>query len=183
MNRALFLDRDGIINLEAGYVHKPSEVIFVDGIFDLCAAAQNNCFRIIVVTNQAGVAHGYYEEADVLALHAWMSKQFEVCGVHIDEFYYCPYHEEGAVEQYRRKTPDRKPGPGMLLKARDQYQIDMAASVLVGDKDSDIDAAIAAGVGRQILLTDDPSRLSNATMVCSSLKHAKRFLFTATGPA
>ena len=96
---------------------------------------------MVVVTNQAGVAHGHYGEDSVLALHAWMRNELAAQGAIVDAFYYCPYHPEGRVEQFRKRHIDRKPGPGMILRAFADLDLDKAASFLIGDKESDIAAA------------------------------------------
>lgn len=177
MNRALFLDRDGVINDDLGYVHRPEDVVFIQGIFELCRAAEDQGYLLIVITNQAGVAKGIYSEDEVLALHTWIQARFQEHGVGLDAFYYCPYHPEGTVETYRRSSFDRKPAPGMFLTARDQFCLDMPNCILVGDKVSDIEAAFAAGVGSRILLSQDSCDQGHATEVVSDLREATRLLF------
>ncbi len=149
--KALFLDRDGVINIDYGYIYRPDQIAFVDGIFDLCGAALRSGFQIIVVTNQAGVARGHYTEQQVNELHEWLKARFEERGVPILAVYYCPYHAEAGTGQYRVDSFDRKPKPGMFLRAKAEHDIDMAASVLVGDKMSDIEAGRAAGVATLVL--------------------------------
>ena len=150
--RALFLDRDGVINEEVGYLHKPEDVRFVPGIFDLCRAARALGYRLIVVTNQAGIARGYYTEADFLALMEWMRAELRRDGVELDAVYYCPFHPEHGVGEYKRESFDRKPQPGMLLRGKTEFGLDMPASVFVGDRCTDVGAGNAAGVGRMFLL-------------------------------
>ena len=152
MTRALFLDRDGVINHEIGYLHRAEDVRFVDGIFALCRAAQGLGYRLIVVTNQSGIARGLYSREDFDALTAWMMARFEEERVHLDAVYYCPYHPEHGVGEYRREHPDRKPGPGMLLRGAAAFDLDLARSILVGDRCSDIAAANAARLGQAFLL-------------------------------
>jgi D-glycero-D-manno-heptose 1,7-bisphosphate phosphatase len=137
MKKALFLDRDGVINVDTKYLHKIEDVVFVDGIFDLCRDAQKKGYCIIVVTNQAGVAKGYFTEQDVIDLHTWMKGQFAQHAITITAFYHCPYHKDGVVERYRKDADCRKPKPGMFLQAAREHDIDIAASVMVGDKNSD----------------------------------------------
>jgi len=151
-NKALFLDRDGVINVERDYVHRPEEFDFREGIFGLCRAAQTRGYLVVVVTNQAGIARGYYTEAEFLDLTAWMIRNFAREEIQIARVYYCPYHPIHGVGPYKYDSPDRKPKPGMLLRARADFNLDLASSVLIGDKLSDIDAARAAGVGTRILL-------------------------------
>jgi len=149
--RALFLDRDGVINIDHAYVFKQEEFEFIDGIFDFCRAAKNLGYLIIVITNQAGIGRGYYTERDFLVLTDWMIKVFLEKDVIIDKVYFCPYHEKHGVGDYKRESDLRKPGPGMVLKAAKDYDIDLASSVLIGDKETDIQAGLAAGVGHNIL--------------------------------
>lgn len=147
MNRpALFLDRDGVINVDHGYVHRPEEFEFFEGIFELVAAAKRAGYLVIVVTNQAGIGRGYYSEADFHALTDWMKARFSERGCQIDAVYFCPYHPEHGIGQYRRDSDCRKPAPGMLLQAQREWDIDMQRSILVGDKPSDMAAGRAAGV-------------------------------------
>lgn len=153
MKPALFLDRDGVINVEKNYVHRIEDFEFIDGIFELCKMAQDMGYAIIVITNQAGIGRGYYTEADFHRLTEWMIDQFRQHGIHIDGVYFCPFHPTGGVGEYRRESFDRKPNPGMLLRARDERGIDLAQSVFVGDKASDMEAAGAAGVPNKVLLT------------------------------
>lgn len=143
---ALFLDRDGVINVDRGYVFRIEQVEFVPHIFELCRLAQSLGFLPIVVTNQAGIGRGLFTEVDFQAITAWMSEQFAQRGVRIARVYHCPYHPTAGVGEYRRDSFDRKPNPGMLLKAKDDFALDLASSVLLGDKDSDIAAGHAAGV-------------------------------------
>lgn len=142
--KALFLDRDGIVNRDAAYVHRKEDFEFCDGIFDLCRAAAAKGYLLIVVTNQSGVERGYFTDADFQALTAWMLERFAREGISIAEVFYCP----------SLSGEDRKPAPGMFLKARDKYNIDMGASISLGDKERDIEAAFRAGVGTNVLLSD-----------------------------
>lgn len=146
MRKALFLDRDGVINVEKHYVHRIEDFEFLPGIFELCAQASALGFQLVVVTNQAGIGRGYYTEADFAKLTAWMLDAFRQRGITIARVYHCPYHPTAGVGEYRRESFDRKPEPGMLLKARDELNLDLNHSVLIGDKDSDMEAGRAAGV-------------------------------------
>lgn len=155
MTRALFLDRDGVININHGYVHKPENFDFVEGIFEICRTAQERGYLLIVVTNQAGIGRGYYTEQTFLDLTSWMKQQFSNQGVVISGVYFCPDHPVHGLGQYKRESPFRKPAPGMILAAAQDYNIDLATSVLIGDKGSDIQAGRAAGIRDNILF--DPS--------------------------
>ncbi len=143
---AAFLDRDGVLNRDVGYVHTPDMIEWVPGAMAAVRYLNEAGYYTFVVTNQAGVAHGYYGEDDIHALHAWMNAELGRAGARIDAFFHCPYHPEGTVEAYRRVSEDRKPAPGMLLRARREWPVDWGRSFLVGDRDSDIAAAAAAGI-------------------------------------
>ncbi|PVM89162.1 HAD-IIIA family hydrolase [Caulobacter endophyticus] len=150
---AVIFDRDGVINAEVNYAHRPDQIEWVPGALDAIKAVNDAGLYAFVATNQAGVAHGYYGEADVTALHDWMNAQFQARGAHIDAFAYSPYHPEGAVEAYRKLTECRKPGAGMLLKLMDAFGVDRERTIFVGDRETDMAAARAAGV-EGVLFTD-----------------------------
>ncbi len=149
---ALFLDRDGVINEEVGYLSQVADVRFMRGVFSLCRAARRLGYRIVVVTNQSGIARGLYSEAEFQALMTWMRAEFLNEGVQLDAVYHCPYHPEHGVGEYRREHEDRKPGPGMLLRAARELGVDLPQSVMVGDRCSDIAAATTAGLRQAFLV-------------------------------
>ncbi len=149
---ALFLDRDGVINVDHGYVHRPEDIRFVDGIFELVATAKKAGYLVVVVTNQAGIGRGYYNEADFHALMDWMKARFVEEGGQIDAVYFCPYHPEHGIGEYHRESNCRKPSPGMLLLAARDLDIDLASSIFIGDKPSDMAAGWAARVGTLLQL-------------------------------
>lgn len=140
--KALFLDRDGVINVDRGYVYKREDFEFIPGIFDVCRAAKLLGYLIIVVTNQSGIERGYYTEQEFIALNDWMLGVFKDSGVDIDRVYYCPHLD----------SPDRKPRPGMIRRAAEEFDIDLSSSILIGDKNTDVQAGIAAGVGTNFLV-------------------------------
>lgn len=148
---ALFLDRDGVINVDHAYVHRREDFEFVEGIFDLVAAACRSGYLIVVVTNQAGIGRGYYSEADFHHLMDWVAEEFEQRDGRLDAVYFCPYHPDHGVGKFKRESDCRKPAPGMLVQAAREWQIDMARSLMVGDKVADMQAARAAGVGTCLL--------------------------------
>lgn len=152
----LFFDRDGVLNLDTGYVHAPEEFIWRDGVIEAIRALNDARWRICVVTNQAGVARGYYSEEAVQKLHRWMNAELAKHGAYIDAFYYSPYHPtEATVERYRQASGCRKPAPGMLLQAMRDWPISPHRSLLIGDKDTDIQAATAANISGILLSPSD----------------------------
>ena len=156
--RALFLDRDGVINVDHGYVCRPEDFHFVDGIFELCRTAAALDYLIFVITNQAGIARGFFTEQEFHALTAWMCDQFLARKVRIAQVYFCPFHPEHGIGRYKQESDFRKPAPGMILQAAKEHALDLAASVLVGDKEADIAAGVAAGVGQNILYCPQGAR-------------------------
>jgi D-glycero-D-manno-heptose 1,7-bisphosphate phosphatase len=143
---ALFLDRDGVINVDKGYVSRIEDFEWIDGAAETIAAFNARGWYVFVVTNQSGIARSYYTEADMHQLHEWMVGELAQYGALIDKIYYCPYHQQGEIERYRRDSIDRKPKPGMLLSAMAEFPVKRESSFLIGDKSTDIEAAKAAGV-------------------------------------
>jgi D-glycero-D-manno-heptose 1,7-bisphosphate phosphatase len=152
LRRALFLDRDGVINVDSGYTHRIEDFVFVPGIFELAARGHALGMALVVVTNQAGIGRGLYTEDDFQHLTLWMRERFAERGSPLAAVYHCPFHPEAGVGAYRRESEFRKPNPGMLLQARSELGLDLARSAIVGDKPSDIEAGRRAGVGLRILL-------------------------------
>lgn len=150
--RALFLDKDGVINVDHGYVCTPERTEFVEGIFDVCRTASKRGYLVLVVTNQAGIGRGYYSEQEFLAYMDWVRGAFAGRGAQLDAVYYCPHHPVHGVGQYRRTCECRKPAPGMIQAAQREWGLDLAHSVFVGDSASDVQAGEAAGVGTCIML-------------------------------
>lgn len=153
--RALLLDRDGVINTDHGYVHAPEATDWVPGIFERVAEARARGYLPIVVTNQAGIGRGHYDEATFLRYTEWVHAAFADHGAPLLATYWCPHHPDAGIGDYRTACACRKPAPGMLLAAADAFGLDLAASVLVGDKASDLDAGRVAGVGRLVQVGDD----------------------------
>jgi len=141
-----------VINVDRGYVHTREEFEFIDGIFDLCRSAKACGYLIIVLTNQAGIARGYYTEQVFEELTGWMCNKFLELNVALDHVYYCPYHPVHGIGKYKLDSFMRKPGPGMILQAALAYDLDLDYSVLIGDNYTDIQAGLVAGVGTNILL-------------------------------
>jgi D-glycero-D-manno-heptose 1,7-bisphosphate phosphatase len=155
MNKALFIDRDGVINIDKVHVYLKEEFDFTPGIFDLCRKYSDAGFLIIVITNQAGIAKGIYTESDFLKLTEWMTGEFRKNGIKISKVYFCPHHPDisGPCEC-------RKPKPGMILKAKEEFDLDLLQSVLIGDKETDLQAGRSAGIPENNLhLFDFPTPL------------------------
>jgi D-glycero-D-manno-heptose 1,7-bisphosphate phosphatase len=146
MNRALFLDRDGVINIDHGYVYKINEFEFINGIFETVQLAIFLGYIPIIVTNQAGIGRGYYTERQFLNTCDWMIEKFSDKKIPIRAVYYCPFHPDGLPPYNIVNHPDRKPNPGMLIRAARDHDIDLSKSVLIGDQFSDHLCAKAAGV-------------------------------------
>jgi D-glycero-D-manno-heptose 1,7-bisphosphate phosphatase len=175
--RALFLDRDGVVNEEVGYLHRTDEVRFVDGIFSLCRTAAGLGYRLIVVTNQAGIARGYYSEADFEALMEFMREELRAEGVELDAVYYCPFHPEHGIGKYKREHEDRKPGTGMLRRGAREFGVVLSESVLIGDRCSDVGAANAAGLRRAFLMSGtEAAECSGDYLRVESLAEVERWL-------
>lgn len=147
MNRpAAFLDRDGVLNRDDGYVHRADQVVWIENAVEAVRWLNEAGYYVFVITNQAGVARGYYAEEAVHELHAWMQAEMQRYGAHIDAFEYCPFHPEGSVERYRQTSDFRKPKPGMIMKLQREWTTTAAGSFVIGDRDTDIEAAQAAGL-------------------------------------
>ena len=174
--KAVFLDRDGVINVDHAYVSKAQDFEFIDGVFDACRSMQAQGYRLIVVTNQSGIARGYYDEAQFNALTQWMVAQFAAQSIRIDAVYFCPHHPTKGQGHYLQQCDCRKPEPGMLIKGIEEFNLNPAQCVIVGDKHSDILAAQRAGIGTKILVRSgqafDSQACDDADFVCDSLSEA-----------
>jgi D-glycero-D-manno-heptose 1,7-bisphosphate phosphatase len=148
--RGLILDRDGVINVNAGYVYRIEDCRFVDGIFAVADAFAQRGFTIVIASNQSGIGRGYYREDDFTRFMSWMKQQFLARGIPIAATYHCPDHPSEGIGMYRRQNPWRKPSPGMFLQAAEDFSLDLRDSWCIGDKDSDIEAGRAAGVGNLV---------------------------------
>lgn len=170
-NRALFLDRDGVINIDHGYVHRVEDFCFIDGIFNLVRLARLKGYIIIVITNQAGIARGYYSESVFLELTKWMCNQFKVEGAFIDKVYFSPYHPDHGLGNYKKDDISRKPNPGMLYEAMRDFDIDLQSSVLIGDNLTDIQAGFSAGVGTKLYFGNDDISIHNGLGDYMNISH------------
>jgi D-glycero-D-manno-heptose 1,7-bisphosphate phosphatase len=152
---AAFLDRDGVLNRDGGYVHRSEEFEWIAGARQAVKLLNDRGYWVFVVTNQAGIARGFYQPADVERLHRWMNAELQRSGAHIDRFYYCPHHPDVADEIYGGDCDCRKPKPGMLLNAMRDWPVDPARSFLIGDRPADIQAARSAGIAGYLFETDE----------------------------
>ena len=175
-NKALFLDRDGVININYGYVHNIEEFNFIKGIFNLVRKAKQKDYLIIIVTNQAGIGRGYYTEGNFLRLMEWVKNQFKLKNGAIDAVYYCPFHPVHGKGKYKKNSNLRKPNPGMILKAQSEHNINLSESILIGDQITDINAGKSAGVGLNILFKNDNKNESEQTEIIHDISEAIKFL-------
>ena len=172
--KTIFLDRDGVVNKEIRYLYKLSDFEFIDGIFDACLYFQKLDYEIIIVTNQSGIARSYYNENDYLKLTEWMLGQFNENGINILDTFYCPHGPESHCEC-------RKPKPGMFIEAKHKYNISMKDSWMIGDSESDIKAANAAGISKTILVRSGhlvEESNSNSKFTIDSIKQSKEVIKT-----
>jgi len=176
--KAFFLDRDGVINVDHDYVYRPESFHFVDGIFELCRQAISNGYLIFVITNQSGIGRGRYSVSDFDWLTKWMCKEFLAQNVLISKVYYSPFHPTHGLGEYKKNDESRKPRAGMIYQAANEFCIDLKESVLIGDRSSDIQAGINAGVGTNILFGNNQisKDLELAYHSITSLSEAKYFL-------
>lgn len=149
---AIFLDRDGTINADSGYVHKIDDFHFIDGVIEALQALKRMGFALVMVTNQSGLAWGFFSQEQFMYLMKWMECSLADRGVHLDGIYFCPHHPQAAIERLRQQCTCRKPKAGMLIDAQRHLHIDMASSYMVGDKIDDVLAGQAAGVGVRVLV-------------------------------
>lgn len=155
---AVFLDRDGVLNQDTGYPYRPEQIVWTPGAAAAVRRLNQAGFLVFVVTNQSGVARGYYSEADVQALHRWMASELVIQGARIDGWRYCPHHPNAAVPAYRLACACRKPAPGMLLSLMEAWPVDRRRSFLIGDKASDLQAARTAGLAAHLFRGGDLDR-------------------------
>ena len=158
MRKALLLDRDGVINVDKGYVSRIEDFEWQPGIFDLLAAAHRADYLLVVVTNQSGIGRGYYAEKDFQRLMAWMRAELEEKAIPIERVYHCPYHPDAVIPEYKAAHPWRKPEPGMIVAARDDLGLALDRSIMIGDQWTDMLAGQAAGVGTLWLVGEPKGR-------------------------
>lgn len=157
--RALFLDRDGVLNIDHGYVYRPSRFEIIDGVFEALRRALELKFALIVVSNQSGIARGLFSPEDYSRLEEYMRGLFRKEGIEFTDIYHCPHHPDGKIEAFTRRCLCRKPLPGMFLRAAQDHAIDLTRSMMVGDKETDAQAARAAGLSAIHLVRFPQTRL------------------------
>ncbi len=155
MQRGLFLDRDGVVNVEFGYVGKRENFVFKIGLFPFLREMQDRNYRIAIVTNQSGVARGRYTEDDYRDLTNWMLDCFKQESITIDAVLACFEYDDATIAKYKRESFWRKPNPGMILEAAQKLRLDLSRSVMIGDRQRDMEAAQSAGVGTRLWMTDE----------------------------
>lgn len=156
-DKAVFLDRDGVVNVDHAYVYKIDDFEFIAGVFEACQLFQAAGYKIVIVTNQSGIGRGYYTEQDFHTLTDWMVVQFKQHNVEISKVYFCPHHPTKGVAQYKQQCDCRKPKPGMLLQGVKELGLDPSKCIMFGDKGSDMLAAKAAGFSKKILVQSGQS--------------------------
>ncbi|MDH3998276.1 MAG: D-glycero-beta-D-manno-heptose 1,7-bisphosphate 7-phosphatase [Desulfuromonadales bacterium] len=170
LRRAVFLDRDGTINLEKDYLYEIDDFDFIFGAEIAIKKLKDAGFLVVVVTNQSGIGRGYYTERDVLHLHRHIQLQLQKENTSIDAFYYCPHHPEKGIGDYRQDCQCRKGQPGMLLQAASEHGIDLESSFMVGDKRADIEAGQNAGCTPLLVLTGYGQQAAKDTALADVLK-------------
>ncbi|MFC1940600.1 D-glycero-alpha-D-manno-heptose-1,7-bisphosphate 7-phosphatase [Chloroflexota bacterium] len=167
MERAVFLDRDGTIIEDIGYPHERSIIKFLPRVSKAVRLLNESGFKVIIITNQAGVARGYFTEDTVKEINKYIQETLTKERAFIDMIYYCPHHIDGIIEKYRKDCYCRKPNPGMIEQAAREFGIDLEKSFVIGDKSSDIEAGRRAGCRTVLLTTENPSLNDKGTIVIS----------------
>lgn len=174
--RAVFLDRDGVINVDTAYCSRREDFQWIPGVLKAAARYAEAGYQLVIVTNQSGIGRGYYTEGDFQTLMDYVKAEFKKAGAPLAAVYFCPHHPEAKLETYRCVCDCRKPAPGMILKACEALDIDPAKSLMFGDKRGDMKAALSAGIGTRVLLGTDaavvPEMVPEATHVSQSLATA-----------
>jgi D-glycero-D-manno-heptose 1,7-bisphosphate phosphatase len=185
INRAVFLDRDGTINFEREFLHRPEELHFIPGAAQAIRLLKEAGFRVIVVTNQSGIARGYYDEAAINRLHKYMDGELIRFGASIDAYYFCPHHPEYSSDDYGKTCGCRKPLPGMLLKAAVDFSLYLPASFMIGDKLSDVQTGLNAGCRPLLVRTgygaEEAAKLPTGIPVYNDLLAASGAIVEETG--
>lgn len=167
MNKAAFLDRDGVINVDKGYLFRIEDFEYISGAIDGMKKLMNNGYILVVITNQSGIARGFFTEDDFNALNSWMINDLHKKGVIIQKTYYCPHHEEAVVEKYRKKCECRKPGIELFMRAQKEFDIDMNRSIAIGDSLRDLSICKTTGV-KGVLLNECGGNGAKGITICNN---------------
>ena len=146
VNKAVFFDRDGTLNVDIAYLHRPEDFVWIEGAKEAIKYVNDKGYLAILVTNQSGVARGYYPEEDIKAVYDWMNNELAKIGAHLDALFYCPHHPQGKIPAYTQMCNCRKPDTGMIDEACETFKIDRTKSFFVGDSITDMECAKKAGV-------------------------------------
>ena len=181
MQRAVFLDRDGTIIEDTGYPHERHQVRFLPGAAEAIRILNERGFAVVIVTNQAGVARGYFTEETLKDINGYISDCLARDGAHVDRVYYCPHHLDGIVPQYKVACDCRKPEPGLILRAAAECGIDLAKSVVIGDMPHDVEAGRRAGCRTVLLAAPGSDKIARAAAsapshVAADLREAVEWL-------
>ena len=181
-NKAVFFDRDGTLNVDVHYLYRIEDFQWTEDAIAAIKYCNDQDWRVIVITNQSGVARGYYTEQDIQRLHGWMNEDLAKYGAHIDAFYYCPHHPDGSVPQYAVACDCRKPKPGMFERIAGCFNTDLAGTYAVGDSLRDLQAAVAAGARPVLVLsgkgrnTQKENQIPEGTLVFDDLAATVEYL-------
>lgn len=174
--KAAFLDRDGVINHDFGYIDSWKRFSFIDGIEIVLKELIERGFTLFVVTNQSGIARGYFTEETLQKIHHKMIISLNIKGIEIKDIFYCPHHPNGSVEKFSIDCSCRKPSPGLIFQAKQKHDIDLASSILIGDKLSDVRAGELAGVSKLFFLSENPFISSKNVLRIKTIHEVWRFL-------
>jgi D,D-heptose 1,7-bisphosphate phosphatase len=169
MNKAVFLDRDGTINKDIGYLYKIEDLELLPGVIQAIKILNDSGFLVIVITNQSGVARGYYSEMDIKLLHNYINNILNEYGANIDAFYYCPHHPEKGIGKYKVNCNCRKPKPGLIENAIEEFKIDRSKSYMVGDKKSDVEAGKNANLKDSYLIDGQKNLLQIVNYIIDNI--------------
>ena len=150
MNKAVFFDRDGVLNVDIINLHEVEKFVWIDGAKDAIKLCNDAGYLTVIITNQSGIARGIFTEDDVKKIYDYMQTELEKIGAHFDAMYYCPHHPEGEVDEYRKVCDCRKPKPGLILRACKELNIDPAQSIMIGDHTRDLECGENAGVSKLV---------------------------------
>ena len=173
IDKALFLDRDGVINKDTGYIDSIDRIILIEDFFGVVRKANKKGYKVIVTTNQSGISYGYYSEETLNDIHNFIKEEYRKRNCIIDDFYYCPYHIKGNIDKYKLETVLRKPDAGMHLLASKKYNIDLSKSIMIGDRDSDI---IQIPFLKTYLIQTENYEIENKKNIINNIKEIYNYL-------